>query len=89
MPVTPETYRFIHPERTIEAQARPPSSKGMIIPRAETRLWILSDIIRVSLPWRRTAMSAGDLLLILGAAQLIFGSTSRGEKALYGGTTEI
>jgi hypothetical protein len=89
MPVTPETYRFIHPERTVEAQARPPGSKGIVLPRAETRLWVLSDVIRVSLPWRRTAMSAGDLLLILGAAQLIFGSTSRGEKALYGGTTEI
>ena len=89
MPVTPETYRFIHPERTVEAQTRPPSSKGVVLPHTETRLWILSDVIRVSLPWRRTAMSAGDVLLILGAARLIFGSTSRSEKASYRRMTEV
>jgi hypothetical protein len=82
MPVTPETDQFVHPQRVVEVQERPPSSKGMIIPRAETNLWILSDIIRVSLPGRRTAMSLGDLLLILGAAQFIFQSTSRSGRAL-------
>jgi hypothetical protein len=77
MPVTPETYHFVHPQQAVEAQARPPSSKGVILSREETRLWILSDIVRVPLPWRRTAMSAGDLLLILGAAQFIFQATSK------------
>jgi hypothetical protein len=76
MPVTPETYHFVHPEQAVEVQARPPSSKGIILSRAETRLWILSDIVRVTLPWRRTAMSVGDLLLLLGAAQFIFQATS-------------
>jgi hypothetical protein len=77
MPVTPETYHFIHPEQAVEVQARPASSKGIVLSRAETRLWILSDIVRVTLPWRRTAMSVGDLLLILGATQFIFQATSK------------
>ena len=90
MPVTPETYLFIHPEQAVEVQARPPSSKGIILSRAETKLWILSDIVRVTLPWRRTAMSIGDLLLILGATQFIFQATSKAEKnaCLAGQTSE-
>jgi hypothetical protein len=84
MPVTPETYHFVHPDRTVEVQARPTSSKGIVLPRSETKLWILSDIIRVTLPWRRYAMSIGDLLLILGAARFIFQATSRREKPVSG-----
>lgn len=72
MPVTPETHRFVHPDRTVEVQARPSSSKNIVLPRTETNLWILSDVIRVSLPWHRNAMSIGDVLLILGGAQFIF-----------------
>jgi hypothetical protein len=84
MPVTPETYHFVHPDRTVEVQARPTSSKGIVLPRSETKLWILSDIIRVTLPWRRYAVSIGDLLLILGAARFIFQAASRKEKPVSG-----
>lgn len=77
MPVTPETYHYVHPERTVEVQTKPPNSKNIILPRAETNLWLLSDIIHVPLPWRRNAVSIGDLLLILGVAQFIFQTTSR------------
>jgi hypothetical protein len=77
MPATPETHRFVHPDQAVEQQARPPNSKGIILPQAETRLWILSDIIRVTLPWRRTAVSVGDLLLVFGAAQFIFQPASK------------
>jgi hypothetical protein len=82
MPVTPETYHFVHPDRAVEVATRPPSSKNIILPRAETRLWLLSDIIRVTLPWRRTAISGGDLLLIVGAAQFVFQPTSPKKKQL-------
>ena len=75
MPVTPETSAFVHPERTVEAYARPPSSKNIVLERSETRLWILSDIIRLTLPWQRTAISLGDALLIVGAGQFIFQAT--------------
>jgi hypothetical protein len=77
MPVTPEMYHFVRGRPAAEAQARPPSSKGIVLPREETRLWFLSDIIRLSLPGRRTAASVGDVLLIAGAAQFIFVSTAK------------
>jgi len=77
MPVTPDTYRFVHPERTIAIESRPPSSKNIILPRSETNLWILSDIIPLTLPGRRTAISIGDVLLVVGVAQFIFQTTSK------------
>jgi hypothetical protein len=72
MPVTPETQRFVHPDRPVEVGAKPPSSKNIVLLRSETKLWFLSDIIRVTLPWRRNAISIGDVLLIVGAALFIF-----------------
>jgi hypothetical protein len=80
MPVTPEIHYFVHPDRPVELQARQVNSKDVILPRTETNLWILSDIIPVTLPWRRNAVSIGDLLLILGAAQFIFQATSKRER---------
>jgi hypothetical protein len=85
MPVTPETYRFVHPDRAVADYSRPPASKNIVLPRSETRLWLLSDIIRITLPWRRTAISIGDVLLIGGAAQFIFQSTTpKGQKTERG-----
>jgi len=82
MPITPEAYSFIHPERVVAVGERPPASKGVILPQSETRLWILSDIVAVELPWRRTAVSIGDILLIAGAGQFIFQATAGGQIAL-------
>ena len=72
MPVTPETQQFVHSDQPVEVYAKPPSSKNIVLRRSETRLWILSDIVRVTLPWRRNAISIGDLLLVAGVAQFIF-----------------
>ncbi|MBI1880756.1 MAG: DUF5317 domain-containing protein [Chloroflexi bacterium] len=77
MPVTPETAHFVHPDQVIVEQTRPVSSKNIILPRTETNLWILSDIIRITLPWRRNAMSIGDVLLIVAVAQFIFQTTAK------------
>jgi hypothetical protein len=77
MPVTPEMTRFVHPERPVTEQVRPGSSKNIILPRSETNLWILSDIIPVILPWRRNGISVGDILLVAGAAQFIFQATAK------------
>ena len=82
MPVTPEIHSFVHPDRPVELQARQVNSKDVILPRTETNLWILSDIIPVMLPWRRNAVSIGDVLLILGAAQFIFQATSKQKDLL-------
>jgi hypothetical protein len=72
MPITPETYQAIRPNRVVELQARAPASKGIMLTREETKLWFLSDIIPVNLPWHKNAMSLGDLFLILGVAQFLF-----------------
>jgi hypothetical protein len=81
MPVTPETYRFVHPNRTAALYTKPASSKNIILPREETNFWYLSDIIRIPLSWRRTAVSLGDILLIGGVAQFIFQVTMRKKVA--------
>ncbi len=81
MPVTPETDHFVHPERPApEIGARPPSSKNIILPRKDTNLWILSDVIRVTVPWRRTAVSIGDVLLVAGIAQFLFQVTPQEDR---------
>ena len=77
MPLTPETSHFVHPERPVIEQTRPNNSKNIILPRSETNLWILSDIVRVTLPWRRTVVSIGDIVLIIGVAQFIFQATAK------------
>lgn len=71
MPVTPETYHAIRPNRVVELQDRAPSSKGIMLPRSETNLWILSDIIHISIPGHKNALSIGDVVLILGIAQFL------------------
>ncbi len=79
MPLTPETANFIHPDRPpVELQTKPPSSKNIILNKNNTKLWLLSDIIRITLPWRNSAISIGDILLITGFAQFVL--ISRKEK---------
>ncbi|MFN8454087.1 MAG: DUF5317 family protein [Anaerolineae bacterium] len=82
MPITPETYQFSHPARSLVEQVRPNNSKNIILSYDETRLWVLSDIIRITLPWRQTVMSIGDMLLIVGAAQFILQVTAKKNEAL-------
>jgi hypothetical protein len=82
MPVTPETARFVHPDRPVVEQVRPASSKNIILPRSETNLWILSDIIHVTLPWRRNAVSIGDIVLVISVAQFIFQTTAKKKDKL-------
>jgi len=83
MPITPERHEWVHPEQVSEVYAKPPSSKNIILPYEESTLWVLSDNIPVTLPWRRNAISIGDLLLIAGAAQFIFwGSRKREENII-------
>jgi hypothetical protein len=85
MPVTPEMTHFVHPDRPVVEQIRPSRSKNIILPRAETNLWILSDMIPVTLPWRRNAVSVGDIVLVAGAAQFIFQATAKKRDTLVTG----
>lgn len=85
MPVTPEMAHFVHPDRPVVEAARPSISKNVILPRSETNLWILSDIIPVTLIWRRNAVSIGDIVLVAGAAQFIFQTTAKKRDKLAAG----
>jgi hypothetical protein len=80
MPITPETYQSIRPNRVVEVQERAPASKGIMLPRHETKLWLLSDIIPISILGHKNAMSPGDLLLIMGVAQFLFQATSKAKQ---------
>ena len=81
MPITPETYQALQPNRVVELQDRTPNNKSIMMSRNETNLWFLSDIIPVSMPGRRNAMSIGDLLLILGVAQFLLQGTAKKDTA--------
>ncbi len=96
MPLTPDNAYYVHPERPVpEVGVRPPSSKNIILDKKDTNLWLLSDIIRITAPWRRSAISIGDVLLVAGIAQFIFqvkakekrrdSRGKRGRVALVGG----
>jgi hypothetical protein len=77
MPVSPEALVQINPGSTLEQW---PSglhygfSKGIILARQETNLWLLSDILVLPppFPWP-TAFSLGDLLLAFGIGVLLQG----------------
>ncbi len=69
MPVTPEIASYVKGD---PALALVPSGKNTVLPYEQTHLWLLSDIIPVALPWRRWAVSIGDLLLIAGVARFLF-----------------
>ena len=81
MPVTPETYQFVHPGQSAEIYAHPPKSKNIILPRSETTLWLLSDSIPVTLPWRRNAVSIGDVLMVVAIGQFLFQSTTAKQQS--------
>ncbi len=78
MPITPEAAHFVYRDKVpIEIGIRLPRSKSIVLDKEDTNLWILSDIIRIKVPWRRAALSIGDVLLVAGIAQSIFQVTSK------------
>lgn len=80
MPVTPEMEQFVHPTHNTQTYTAPPKSKNIVLPRSETNLWILSDNIPVTLPWRNNAISIGDVLLVAGVAQFLFQGTAKKQE---------
>jgi hypothetical protein len=75
MPITPETLVQINPGSTLAAWpvgAHYGGSKDLILPRPQTALWLLSDILVVPppFPWP-AAFSLGDLILAAGVIWLL------------------
>jgi len=69
MPVTPETMQRIGQTNAaeIEPGTRVAGCKDIVLPKGQTRLWVLSDIIvlppSLHIPW---AFSVGDVLIVAG-----------------------
>ncbi len=81
MPLTPDAAHFVYRDKVpIEVGIRPLKSKSIVIAKEDTNLWILSDIIRIKVPWRRAAISIGDVLLLVGIAQFIFQVKAKEER---------
>ena len=69
MPVTQEALEaadLAHLMVETEAGTRVAGSKEIVLPQAQTRLWVLSDIIIIPRPLL-TIISTGDAVLALGA----------------------
>lgn len=75
MPITPETLVRINPGTTLAtwpAGVHYGGSKDLILPRQQTTLWLLSDILAVPppFPWP-VAFSLGDLIMAAGVIGLL------------------
>lgn len=80
MPITPETLVRINLGSTLDQWTvgfHYGGSKDVILPRASTNLWPLSDILVVPppFPWP-TAFSPGDVLIAIGIVVLLQGSAN-------------
>jgi hypothetical protein len=91
MPIEPDAVERIgHTSRVVEPQlgSRVLMAKDLVLPRNLTRLWLLSDVFVVALPYPfRTAFSLGDALLAAGIFVLlnrvmINGRTAEAEAAM-------
>jgi hypothetical protein len=71
MPITPEAVARIEHEHLIvqlNGVERMGGSKGIVLPREETALWVLSDIFTIPPPFPvASAFSLGDALVAVGA----------------------
>lgn len=74
MPQAPETHYVKHAGQTILTGQRVPRSKDVSLPREQTRLWWLSDILVTprGLPVQ-AVLSLGDLVLAAGCGWVVQG----------------
>ena len=75
MPITPEAVARIEHQNLIVhlgGVERMSGSKGIVLPREETALWVLSDIFIIPPPFPvPSAFSLGDVLVAVGAFMLL------------------
>jgi hypothetical protein len=87
MPITPEALSQLGRLAWVESgghAAKIPGSKSVMLPRAETRLWWLSDIFVLAPPFPvPAAFSVGDVLIALGIfwllQQVLLGRVNRAD----------
>ncbi len=70
MPITPEALARAglgHLALSAEVGSRLMATKDILLPRAATRLWVLSDVFVIPAEWpASSAFSAGDVALVVG-----------------------
>lgn len=75
MPIEPEVVRRLgHEDRVVSLESgyRVYKAKDVVLPREQTRLWLLSDIFVLTPPFPiRSAFSPGDVLLSTGIFVLL------------------
>jgi len=75
MPIEPEAVRQLgHEDRVVSLEPgyRVYKAKDVVLPREQTRLWLLSDIFVIAPPFPiRSAFSPGDVLLSTGVFVLL------------------
>ncbi len=75
MPITPEAVACIgHQHLIVQVGGveRMSGSKGIVLPKEETALWVLSDILILPPPFPlASAFSLGDVLVAIGASILL------------------
>jgi Family of unknown function (DUF5317) len=87
MPISPDMASRLNPDipaQAWEAGSRLGNSKDVILPIAETRIWLLSDRFFLALPaWisYRVAFSLGDVLIAGGAFWLLWAMGSQDSTA--------
>jgi hypothetical protein len=74
MPQAPETLHVMHAGQTLRVGQRPPATKDVVLPRHETRLWWLSDVLATPPAFPvQAVLSVGDLVVAAGLAWAVQG----------------
>jgi hypothetical protein len=85
MPITPEAVARIERQHLVvdlDGMKRMSGSKGIVLPREETALWPLSDILVIPPPFPiASAFSLGDVLVAAGAFMFL-------QRAMVGISTQ-
>ena len=91
MPVSAEARVTIGHQATVDAMATGTAvmnSKGVVLPAAQTNLWILTDIFILPPPFPLPAVvSVGDILVALGVGVLIIRTMHDSTKFKIGGSS--
>jgi hypothetical protein len=91
MPVSAEARVAIGHQATVDAMATGTAvmnSKGVVLPAAQTNLWILTDIFILPPPFPLPAVvSVGDVLVALGVGVLIIRTMHDSTKLKIGGSS--
>jgi len=80
MPISPEMVQRVLPHVSPDVWqigVRLGTGKDIVLPVAQTHLWVLSDIFFLDYGWNRAAFSPGDVLVALGVIRALWALADR------------